>query len=434
MNSSQLNIAVVGAGAAGITAAYILSRKHKVTLFDSNTYVGGHTNTIVIPHGPDSGTPVDTGFIVFNDRTYPLLNELFRQLNVPIRKSDMSFSYFDEKTGFQYSSNVPDGLLAQRSNLFRPKFWKFLGDILKFNERSVRDLRSGMLGRVTMGEYLKAGGYSDLFVQSYILAMGAAIWSTPRGKMLEFPAETFVRFFENHGLLTLKDRPQWYTVTGGSHSYVKAFLKQFHGGVHTHSPVQSIRREPDGVHVHLANHGKYHFDKVVIAAHADEALKMLDDPSKDEKRLLGVWQYSQNDTVLHTDVSVMPPNARAWASWNYVEEKEKGVRPLLEQKGSDPFFPVSVSYDMNRLQGLKTHDRYFVTLNRLTSIPEDKIICKILYTHPTYTFESLASQKELPSLNGVRNTYFCGSYFGYGFHEDAVRSSVNVAKMFGMEL
>lgn len=418
MNISKLNIAVVGGGVAGITASHILSRTHHVTLFERNSYVGGHTNTIIIPDGPDAGTPVDTGFIVMNDKTYPLLHQFLRELNVPVRNSDMSFSFYSELTGFQYSSNVPDGLLAQRRNIFSPVFWGMVGEILKFFRQSRRDLKSGILGTILLGDYLARGKYSENFIRNYLVPMGAAIWSASPNEMLKFPAQTFVQFFENHGLLTLTERPQWQSVVGGSHSYVKVFLKQFPGIVKTDARIQSVRRVETGIEIRMENGSVEKFDRVVIAAHADEALKLLADPSADEKRLLGAWTYSKNHTVLHTDESVMPPNQRAWASWNYVEER-----------GANGSRPVSVSYDMNRLQGLKTAKRYFVTLNRLKPIEKKFIIKEIDYTHPTYMFASLASQKELPKLNGIRNTYFCGSYFGYGFHEDAVRAGVEAAEM-----
>lgn len=415
-----MKIAVIGGGVGGITASFLLQKEHEVTLFEKNNYVGGHTNTVVIEKGPDEGTPVDTGFIVLNNKNYPTFNLLLSELGVPIRDSNMSFSYYAETSGFQYSSNFPDGLFAQRRNLLRPSFWRMIIDILRFNQDSRRRLREGSLARISLGEYLKAGGYSKMFVEKYVTAMGAAIWSTPSKQMLDFPAQSFVQFFENHGLLTFKDRPQWKSVVGGSHTYVKTFLKTFRGTVEQSADVRGVRRTDDGVLVRTGK-GDRNFDKVVIATHADEALKLLEDPTADEKRLLGPWRYSENRTVLHTDSSVMPPKRRAWASWNYVQES-----------GSGDDQPVSVSYHMNRLQGLRTKREYFVTLNRARPIPQEHIIREILYTHPTYTFESFATQKELPKLNGPRHTYFCGSYFGYGFHEDAVKSGAAVAQQFGI--
>ena len=423
MTEKRLKVAVIGAGVAGITTAYLLDRKHEVTLYEKNDYVGGHTNTIVINRGPDEGTPVDTGFIVLNDRNYPTLNRFLVQLDVQIRKSDMSFSLYCEKSGLQYSSNFPDGFFAQRKNLWSVAFWKMVYDILKFNKKARLDLQNKNLGNVPLGEYLNQGNFSKQMIENYIIPMGAAIWSARPQQMFEFPASTFIRFFENHGLLTLKDRPQWYSVIGGSHTYVKKFLKGFKGTVITNSNIDQICRIETGIAVRMTDHTFKHFDCVIIATHTDEALTLLSDPSNDEKRLLGAWTYEKNHAVLHTDPSVMPPNKHAWASWNYTREKSS--------KDSNP---VSVSYDMNRLQGLQTKNRYFVTLNRTKSIPSEHIIREINYTHPSYTFQSINTQKELPKLNGVQNTFFCGSYFGYGFHEDAVQSGTAVARAFGIEL
>jgi predicted NAD/FAD-binding protein len=421
-------IAVVGGGVAGIVSAYILSRKHNVTLIESNDYVGGHTNTIYIPTGPDEGTPVDTGFIVLNDRNYPNFQIFLQQLGVNVRKSEMSFSFYCQETGLAYSSAIPNGLFAQRSNLFRPSFLQMIRDIVRFNREARRDLQKESLSRRTLGEYLAENRYSKSYVEQHLAPCAAAIWSTPASKILEFPIEAFLHFYENHGLLQLSGRPQWYTVVGGSQSYVQRFLELFPGTVLTGSPVEAVKRHQDHVEVIIKDRAPMKFDKVVIAAHADQAYRMLTDPSEAEQRLLSVWHYHVNRTVLHTSPAVMSPNRRVWSSWNYIRKRDSQTSTQIIDR------PVSVAYYMNRLQGLNTTLDYFVSLNEEDPIPEQNIIEEIVYTHPHYSFESLATQADLPNLNGQRNTYFCGSYFGYGFHEDAVRSGVAVGRAFGLEL
>ncbi len=423
MSQSQSRIAVVGAGVAGLTAAYILQRRHHVTIFEKNDYAGGHTNTVMIPSGPDKGTFVDTGFIVMNHRNYPLLTRLLAQLGVPLRDSEMSFSYWDELTGLQYSGGGLNGLFAQRRNLLRPSFIRMVREVFRFFREAERDMTAGELRDQTLGDYLKRGGYSEMFVRHHLIPMAAAIWSTPDNRMMEFPAESFVQFFHNHGLLTVNERPQWRTVVGGSHRYVKRMLADFQGDVRLCAPIASVRRYDDRVALATAAGPVGEFDGVVIAAHADEALGLLADPSDAEHRLLGAWVYQPNDTVLHTDVAVMPPLRRVWSSWNYTRER-----------GSDPAGPAALTYDMNRLQGLQTHTPLFVSLNRRARLPDDRVIMRTVYHHPTYSREALAAQRELPSLNGQRRTWFCGSYFGYGFHEDAVRSAVDLVRGFGLDL
>lgn len=413
-------IAIIGTGAAGLTAAYLLAKRHEVTLFERDGRAGGHVHTVVIDSGPDAGTPVDTGFIVMNHRTYPVLTRLFAQLGVALRDSDMSFGYHDERTGLQYCGTSLNTLFAQRRNLFRPAFHGMIRDILRFNRQAPLDMESGTLKDLSLGEYLARGAYGNAFIDDYILPMGAAIWSTPRHKMLDFPAGNFIGFFSNHGLLSVSDRPQWRTVAGGSHTYVKRILETLPKPVRLGTPVTGIRRTGQQV---LVRHetGQEPFDQVVVATHADEALRLLEDPSEEERRWLGPWQYEPNRTVLHTDAGVLPPLRRARASWNATREVAADAAMLL-------------TYDMNRIQGLVTKRPYLVSLNRTSGIHSDQVIREMVYTHPTYTPASSATQPYLPSLNGVRGTYFCGSYFGHGFHEDAVRSGLEVARCFGLEL
>jgi predicted NAD/FAD-binding protein len=293
-NESGLKIAVIGGGVAGITAAYLLQRKHAVTLYEKNGYVGGHTHTIVIEEGPDKGTPVDTGFIVLNDRTYPLFTTFLSQLKVPIRKTDMSFSYFCRKTGLQYGSRNFDTIFAQRRNLLRPSFWRLLLGIIRLNATTRKKLREGDLITITLGDYLQREKFSRAVIEEYLIPMAAAIWSTPDATMMDFPAESFFRFLENHGLLSVTDQPQWYFVAGGSHSYVKAFLDGFGGEAQADHEVTAIRRTDSGPIVTLHNGTEEQFDRVVIAAHADEAYTMLADPSDEETRLLSPWRYTNN--------------------------------------------------------------------------------------------------------------------------------------------
>lgn len=423
MDEKPLNIAVIGGGMAGLTAGYILQRRHAVTLFEKNNYVGGHTNTIVIPNGPDKGKPVDTGFMVLNDRNYPTFHRLLRQLEVPVRNCDMSFGYWDEKTGLQYALTGLNGIFAKRSTLWTPSFWVLLREMASFQGSARKDLAMGKMYSRTLGEYLEQEDYSKGFIQDYLLPLGAAIWSTSVREMADFPADSFIQFFENHGFLSPNDRPQWQTVVEGGQSCVKAIMKTFKTRMRINEPVEEVKRKASGVLVRTRDGQEHAYDKVILACHADEALALLTEPTEDEQRLLSAWTYQKNFAVLHTDRDVMPPLKRAWASWNYVRESETTRAQ-----------PVSVTYHMNRLQGLETQEQYFVSLNRMRPIPDRYIVKEMYYTHPTFTKAAVETQKDLPGLNGVNNTYFCGSYFGYGFHEDAVKSAVAVTRCFGMEL
>lgn len=418
---SVQNIAVVGAGVAGLTAAYYLSRHHRVTIYERNGYLGGHTNTIEIPDGPDAGTPVDTGFIVMNHRNYPVLTRLFEDLDVGLRDSDMSFGYRCEETGLAYAGTSLNTLFAQRSNLLRPSYYGMIRDILRFYRQSNHDLSQNSVGDRSLGDYLVDGGYGNLFVHHHLLPMGAAIWSTPCDQMMDFPARSFLHFLRNHGLLSVGDRPQWRTVVGGSFAYVKRMMTDFAGTAHTNTPVQQVKRTNDGVALTLQGGETVTHDAVVLATHADITRKLLADPSEAEASLLAPWEYSVNRTILHWDERVLPQNKRARASWNYC--RETGTEEA-----------VSVTYDMNRLQGLNTRRHYLVSLNRKAPIRDETIVYQVDYTHPTYTLASMGTQERLPGLNGKRNTWFCGSYFGYGFHEDAAHSASLVLKDFGIAI
>ena len=423
INKKNLDIAVVGSGISGICSAYLLQNRHNVSLFEKNDYFGGHTHTVMIPEGPDKKIPVDTGFIVLNERTYPNFIAFLNQLGAEKCRTDMSFSYYDQKTGLYYASNNLDSIFAQRQNLFKPRYLRFVYEMVRFIKILRKAYIEGHLEDITLSEYVERKGLHREVVYQFIIPMAAAIWSGSDFQMGKFPIRTFAQFYENHGLLAVTGHPPWYFVKGGSHTYVNAFLKSFKGKAIKSSKIVSILRQDSKPEIHFENREPQTFDAVIIATHADQALKLLDNPSKNEQRLLGVWSYSNNKTFLHTDKDLMPPNKRAWASWNYTRYTQ-----------DDSTVPVTVSYDMTRLQKLDTQNSYFVTLNPQRSIPQAHIIKQMNYTHPQYSFEAFNSQKDLPSLNENQNTFFCGSYFGYGFHEDGVNSALAVGKKFGVSL
>ena len=420
---SKQRVAVIGGGVAGIVAAYLLQDRHQVSLFEQNDYLGGHTNTIEISTGPDAGMAIDTGFIVLNDATYPLFQMFLARLGVETRVAEMSFGFQCQQTGLIYAGNDLNGLFAQRSNLLRPRFYRFLLEIARFSHKAKKDLAASTVPQVTLGDYLRQGNFSQYMVDHYLLPMAAAIWSTPALQTADFPAEAFLRFFNNHGLLSFRNRPKWKTVVGGSHAYVKAFRQVFKGHVQLNAGVKQIFRTPEGALLEFADGETQQFEQVVIACHADQALRLLGDPSSEEERLLSPWRYQLNHTVLHTDASLLPKQKSAWAAWNFTRTAEH----------SD-LQPVYVSYYMNRLQGLTAKRDYCVTLNRQRQFRPGTVIAEFDYMHPQYSFDSLATQAELPQLNGQRNSWFCGSYFGYGFHEDAVRSAVAVGTALGGQL
>ena len=422
MSEHPLNIAVVGGGVSGIVAAWLLSRRHQVTLFEKEPLLGGHTHTVTLPDGPDAGLGVDMGFIVFNDRTYPLFNLFLDQLGVGRKPTTMSFSYSDAGRGLHYSGTLR-GLFGNPRNLGNPAYWRMLAAILRFGRGAEDDLRAGRLADLTLGSYLELRGCPVELVRDYLTPMAAAIWSAPRSLVLEYPAEAFVTFFANHGLLSLTRRPQWYVIPGGSSSYVRAFEARFGGAVRTAAPVRGVARDPEGgVRVRLDS-GEEVFDTLVMACHADQTLRLLDDADRKEQRLLGAWRYNANDCVLHTDTSLLPPERRHWSAWN-----------ALHGPSVTDDAPVFVSYAMNILQRFEAARDYVVTLNAPEARRPEQPIQRQAWEHPLYDVASLASQRRLPELNGRRNTWFCGSYFGYGFHEDGVRSAVRVAADFGIAL
>ncbi|WP_020674671.1 NAD(P)/FAD-dependent oxidoreductase [Geopsychrobacter electrodiphilus] len=422
-STTKQRVAVIGGGVAGIVSAYLLQDRYQVSLFEQNHYLGGHTNTIEISSGPDAGLAVDTGFIVLNEATYPLFQKFLARLGVETRNSEMSFGFQCLQSGLVYAGNDLNGLFAQRRNLASPEFYRFLLEISRFNSNARKELTTDAVPAVTLGEYLQHKKYSSFMVNNYLLPMAAAIWSTPALRAADFPAEAFLRFFKNHGLLSVRNRPQWKTVVGGSFAYVKAFRQEFNGDIQLNAGVEKVFREADGVRLQFADGHSEQFERVVIACHADQALRLLGDPSADEKRLLSPWSYQLNRTVLHTDSSLLPKRKSAWAAWNFTRTSQDSATQ-----------PVYVSYYMNLLQGFKAKQDYCVTLNLQQQFRPETVIAEFDYMHPQYSFDSLATQPELPQLNGQRDSWFCGSYFGYGFHEDAVRSAVAVGTALGGKL
>lgn len=410
ISEKKLRIAVVGSGISGMSAAWLLSKRHHVTLFEADQRIGGHSHTVIA-----NGVPVDTGFIVYNERTYPNLTALFDYLGVETKDSSMSFSVSLDQGRLEYAGSLA-GLFAQVRNVASPRFWSMLKDLARFYHRAPRDLAD--VGTTSLGDYLDGIGCGAAFRDDHLYPMAAAIWSTPAHRIPDFPAAAFIRFCENHGLLKFLRRPIWRTVTGGSREYVKALTAGFADRIHAGCAVTSIRRYDHGAVVTTAD-GPQCFDHVVIATHADQALKLLSDPSDDERNLLGAFHYRSNEAVLHSDPALMPERKRVWASWNYAS-KATADQPLL-----------SVTYWMNRLQGIAEDNPLFLTLNPLREPDPALVHQRIAYDHPMFDAAAGAAQHHLWSLQGQRNTWFCGAYFGAGFHEDGLQSGLAVAEQLG---
>ena len=412
-----MKIAVIGSGISGMVAAWLLHPHHSITLFEANDYIGGHTHTVPVQQDGRSYA-VDTGFIVFNERTYPNFCRLLERLGVQSQASEMSFSVKCDRTGLEYCGTSLNTLFAQRRNLLRPSFLRMLLDIIRFNRESA-DLVKKQKTDMTLGDYLEEKGYSKAFRQHYLIPMGAAIWSTSPAKMLEFPASYFVQFLLNHGLVTLTDRPIWRTIVGGSWKYVERLTAVFQDRIRLNCPVESIRRSEHSVEV-CSRQGKEEFDQVVLATHGDQALRLLVDANATEREILGSFVCSKNVAVLHTDASLLPRRKRAWASWNY-------------HLSDHPTAPAAVTYQMNILQRLSSREPFCVTLNREDAIQPDKILGRFFYEHPLYSPAAVANQPRHPEISGLgQRTHFCGAYWGYGFHEDGVKSALAVAKAFGI--
>jgi predicted NAD/FAD-binding protein len=423
-------IAIIGAGISGLTAAHLLGPKFDVTLFEANSYAGGHTNTVNVQRNGQQFA-VDTGFIVFNDRTYPNFIALLDELQVASRPSPMSFSVRCDDAGVEYCGSSLNGLFAWRRNLLRPSFYRMVRDILRFGREATRlaetfsataaggsaalRVLNGVseTSEMTVGEFLQRGGYSREFCRHYLLPMGSAIWSCPTGTFEQFPVRFVAEFYHNHGLLQIRNRPTWRVIEGGSQSYVREILRRFRGRILLSSPVVRVRRTAEFVEVSSVNEPPQRFDHVIFACHSDQALRMLEDPTPTEKELLSAFPYEKNSAVLHTDISVLPQRRRAWASWNYL---------LTDDNKS------TVSYCMNLLQHFTCKDVFIVTLNSDHRIAPDQVLERFEYEHPIFTRQRATAQSRHAELIGVNRSSFCGAYWRNGFHEDGVVSAQAVCR------
>lgn len=411
------HIAIIGSGISGLTAAYLLSKKHKVTVFEKNGKVGGHTATVDIEKD-GVGYAIDTGFIVFNDKTYPNYLALLSEIGIGRQATEMSFSVHNCHTGLEYNGHNLDTLFAQRSNLFKPKFWLLVKEILRFNKLCKKVYEdNNYIDGMTLGKFLSANSFSDFFAEHYILPMGAAIWSSSLEQMEDFEFRFFVQFFHNHGLLNIADRPQWYVIPKGSRSYLAPLCEPFKDNIRLNADISGITRNKETVIVHFNNTPSEQFDEIVIACHSDEALSLLNDASEDETSVLSAMPYSENSVILHTDKTLLPNREKAWASWNYQLSKDRSKA-------------ASVTYNMNILQGLKSEHTFCVTLNQKEDINPATILGEFIYHHPIFSADSINAQKRRPLICGVNNTHFAGAYWHSGFHEDGVRSAVEIANKF----
>jgi uncharacterized protein len=413
-------VAIIGTGIAGMACGHLLKEKYEITFYEQNDYVGGHTNTVTIDED-GFAVHIDTGFMVFNHATYPLLTKLFDKLEVPAMKTSMSFSVQHVPSGLEYCGSGINGLFSQRKNIFSPSFIKMLMQISRFNSESVKILDDPRYESYTLAQYIREMGLGEDMLYKYLIPMSAAVWSTPMDLMLEFPAVTLIRFFRNHGFLGLNTQHQWYTVKGGSRMYRDKIMAPFKGKVHVNRAAVNITRENSKATVHAVDGTSSKFDKVILACHGDQALRMLANPTSSEQRILDKFHYQENIALLHTDESVMPKTKRAWSSWNYrIDRKDEQVMP-------------STIYWMNSLQDVSKRKNYFVSINDPGNVHSSMVLKEIRYEHPLFSVEAIRAQKELPSLNERGPVYFCGSYFRYGFHEDALMSSVALCEKLAKE-
>ena len=415
-----MKIAIIGSGISGLTSAYLLNRNHDITVFEANDYIGGHTHTHNIKI-KDKEYAVDTGFIVYNERTYPNFIKLLDTLGVERQLSTMGFSVKSASEDYEYAGESLNSLFAKRSNIFRLGFLRMLYEMYRFGKKS-DSTGLGLDVSITLGTYLRSENYSNEFINYFIIPMGAAIWSTPANKVLDMPAYFFIKFFYNHGMLEIINRPKWWVIKDGSSAYIKKIIKGFESKINLSSPIRTVSRLDNGIEIETANSKKpLMFDDVVFATHSDQALGMLKDPTEKEKDILSSIPYQKNEVLLHTDSSVLPKRKLAWASWNY-------------QLDSNPESPVVLTYNMNILQSLDCDETFCVTLNDHQSVDKSKVLKKITYHHPLFTVKGIEAQKRKLEISGVNNTYYCGAYWHNGFHEDGVASAIEVCKHFGEQI
>ena len=415
-----MKIAIIGSGISGLTAAYLLNRKHDVTIFEANDYIGGHTHTHKV-NIDGKKYSVDTGFIVYNERTYPNFIKLLDLLNVERQLSTMGFSVKSISKDYEYAGESLNSLFAKRSNIFRFGFLRMLYEMYHFGKKADSS-GIGLDASVTLGDYLKKEKYSGEFINYFIIPMGAAIWSTPANKVLNMPAYFFIKFFYNHGMLETINRPNWWVIKNGSSEYIKKIIRGFENKINLSTPVKTVARKNEGIEIRLAKKEETQkFDSVIFATHSDQALEMLENPTDTEKDILSSIPYQKNEVLLHTDSSVLPRRKLSWASWNY-------------QLDSDPALPVVLTYNMNILQSINCKETLCVTLNDHNSIDETKILKKITYHHPLFNVKSIEAQKRKSEISGVNNTHYCGAYWRNGFHEDGVVSALDVCKDFGEQI
>jgi predicted NAD/FAD-binding protein len=412
-------IAIVGTGISGMSAAWLLNEHHDITVYEKNSYIGGHSNTADIAIDGQA-VSVDTGFIVYNPANYPNLVALFEHLDVPTRTSDMSFAASLNDGGLEYSGTDLRGLLAQPLNMMRPRFLRMVRDIFRFYKQVPQLIGDSSLRHISLRDFLKTNDYSDAFIYDHLMPMGAAIWSSSVEQMLDFPTLAFLRFFDNHGLVQLNDRPEWRTVDGGSREYVNRLTASFADRIRTDQSISMIERGETSQTIIHSDGSRENYDQIVLACHADEALQLLAEPTEDEQSVLGAIGYQPNRAVLHTDTSLLPKRKAAWASWNYMGTGNGQADQLL-----------CVTYLMNRLQKLPTETPVMLTLNPCKAIDPDKIIRSYDYEHPLFNVAAIESQPKLWSLQGKQNTWFCGAYFGSGFHEDGIQAGLAVAERLG---
>ncbi|MEO5668366.1 MAG: FAD-dependent oxidoreductase [Bdellovibrionota bacterium] len=414
-----MKIGIIGSGISGLCAAYRLSEHHEITLFERSERIGGHTHTHSVFDSAGQELAIDTGFIVCNDWTYPNFLTLMDGLGVKFRESTMSFGVKNQQNGLEYNGTSLATLFAQKRNVLSPRFLRMIAEILRFNREALADI-SKMADGMTLGEYLRAKNFSTYFQRNYILPMVSAIWSAGLKQAENFPFLTFANFFKNHGMLSVNERPQWKTVVGGSSSYIEPLTRNFRDRIRCGVKIRSVERLGEEVELHLEDDSRLKFDAIVFAVHSDQALALLKDPSVAEREILGQIPYSQNETVLHRDTSIMPRARAAWAGWNYFIPKEARATPIL-------------TYDMNALQGITSADRFLVTLNASDQLDPAKIIKTIIYHHPVYSPDSQRARARRSEISGVRRTHYCGAYWHYGFHEDGVKSAWEVCDEFGVK-